>query len=189
VHLTRRRPAAGARARGFTLIELLVTLAVVAFGLMGLAKLQAAATAETQVSRIRSVMTFQAESLAAALRANRAYWANADATTQPTVAVAAGTGTFTNTDTTAGPGAWKDCVAQSCTAAQMAVYDLQAWATAFNGQFPAASAQVACATSSGPVSCDITLQWPERYVAINRSTAPVAGDTNPTGTLVVHVQP
>jgi len=186
VHVMRRRPAAGAGARGFTLIELLVTLAVVAFGLMGLAKLQAAATAETQVSRIRSVMTFQAESLAAALRANRAYWANTDATTQPTVAVAAGTGTFTNTDSAAGPGAYKDCSAQICTAVQMTAYDLQTWATAFNSQFPAATAQIACATSSGPVSCDITLQWPERYVAINRSTVPSAGDT---GTLVVHVQP
>jgi len=191
VHLTSRRPSAGARARGFTLIELLVTIAIVAFGLMGLAKLQAAATAETQVSRIRSVMTYQAESLAATMRANRAYWANTDAATQPTVAIAAGSGTFTNTDTTAGPSAYLDCTATTtpCTAVQMTAYDLATWSSAFSRQFPAATAQIACGVASGPVTCDITLQWPERYVAINRSTAPVAGDTAPTGTLVVHVQP
>jgi type IV pilus assembly protein PilV len=139
-------------------------------------------------------MTYQAESLAAAMRANRAYWGNVDNATQPVVVVPQNStdGTYANTDTTAGPGAYKDCgavPASPCTAVQMAAYDLKTWITAFAGQFPAATAGIACTTSSGPVTCDITLQWPERYVSINRSTAPVAGDTNPTGTLVVHVQP
>jgi type IV pilus assembly protein PilV len=182
VHLMRRRPAA--RERGFTLIELLVTLAIVAFGLMGLAKLQAAATAETQVSRVRSLMTYQAESLAAAMRANRAYWADA-AGAVPTIAVAKG-GAVTSTDATAADAG--KCTS-TCDPAKLAATDIAQWANNYGTQFPGATAAIACAITSGPVSCDITLRWPERFVAINRSTARAASDVDPTGTLVVHVQP
>ena len=188
MHVTGRRAAAPLRpgARGFTLIELLVTLVVVAVGLMGLAKLQAAATAETQVSRIRSIMTYQAESLAAAMRANRVYWADASGAV-PTIAMKAD-GTITNTDSTL-PDLKTQCTS-ACTPAVLAATDLQVWfVDNFHRQFPSATADVACTASSGPVTCDITLKWPERFVAINRSTAPAASDVSPTGTLVVHVQP
>jgi type IV pilus assembly protein PilV len=184
VHLASRRPLAGRLARGFTLIELLVTLVVVSVGLMGLAKLQAAATAETQISRTRSIMTYQAESLAAMMRSNRAYWAD-PAGALPTISVAAG-GTVSSTDSTAADAA--NC-ASYCGPATLAATDLQLWATRYGQQFPAATASIACSASSGPATCDITLNWPERFVAINRSTAAVAGDTAPTGTLVLHVQP
>jgi type IV pilus assembly protein PilV len=186
VHLDARRPRAGLRARGFTLIELLVTLVVVAVGLMGLAKLQAAATAETQISRTRSIMTFQAESLAAAMRANRAYWGD-PAGALPTISVPAGGTPVSSTDSTAADTA-TSC-ASYCAPATLAATDLLLWATRFGQQFPAATANIACSASSGPATCDITLSWPERFVAINRSTAPVTGDTAPTGTLVLHVQP
>ena len=183
---SRRVPLRAVAAGGFTLIELLVTLVVVAVGLMGLAKLQAAATAETQISRTRSLMTYQAESLAAAMRANRAYWANT-AGTLPVVTIPAGatTGSYTSNDTTA----YVDCGTRACTGAQIAAYDLTKWTIAFAKQFPAATGKITCTASSGPATCDVTLQWPERYVAINRSTAPAASDVAPTGTLVVHVQP
>ena len=182
MHLMRRRPAAAARARGFTLIELLVTLAIVAIGLMGVAKLQAAATAETQISRTRSLMTYQAESLAAAMRANRVYWANEKAAAQPTIVVAEG-GAVTSTDTTA----WDNALcASACTPAVLAATDVHVWASNYGARFPTATAKIECGVSSGPVTCDITLRWPERTVAVNRSTA---GSTASTGTLVVHVQP
>jgi type IV pilus assembly protein PilV len=184
MHVTRRRAAAIAPARGFTLIELLVTLVVIAIGLLGLSKLQAAATAETQVSRTRSIMAVQAESLAASMRANRSYWAN-ETGALPTITVAAG-GAVTSTDTTA---ADTNLCAAFCSPATLAATDVKQWASNFGAQFPAASATIACSDANPPVACDITLSWPERYVAINRTTAPAAGDTPPTGTLVVHVQP
>src|SRR6266446_2556532 len=63
------------RNTGFSLIEVLVTLVVVAIGLLGLAKMQAAAISNTQVSRVRSLIALQTESLASAMHGNRTYWA------------------------------------------------------------------------------------------------------------------
>src|SRR5204863_9281896 len=60
---------------GFSLLEVLVTLIVIAIGLLGLAKTQAAAVSNTQVSRVRSLIALQAESLAGAMHGNRGYWA------------------------------------------------------------------------------------------------------------------
>jgi type IV pilus assembly protein PilV len=178
----KRRQSSPTRTRGFTLIELMITLVVVSVGLLGLAKLQAAATAETQVSRTRSIMAYQAESLAGTMRANRAYWANATGAL-PTVSIAGGKAI--SSDSTG----VQDCATMICNAAQMAMHDLDFWAAAYAKRFPAATAAIACGVESGPATCDITLTWPERYVAINRSTAPAAGGAPPVGTLVVHVQP
>lgn len=182
----------GHREAGFTLIELLITLVIVSVGLLGVAKLQAAAVAETAVARTRSLMTFQAEALASNMRANKAFWQSSSTYSQTVTIPAASTGNFgqnpnnilqvpTTSDTT--------CVSTaSCSAANLAYDDVRTWAKSFGARFPTATASISCAGSATvPVSCDITLNWTERTVAINRSTA--AGSSQNASTMVLHVQP
>ena len=182
----------GRIARGFTLIELLVTLVVVSVGLLGVAKLQASAVAETGVARTRSLMTFQAEALAAAMRSNKAFWQSSTAYAQSTT-IGAG-GVITNSNLVQPTTADNTCTGTTaCQPANLAYDDLHTWGAAFGHQFPAATGTIACAGSATvPVTCDITLNWTEHSVAINRTTAAAAtanGVIQNTSTMVLHVQP
>jgi len=194
MHVTSSFPR-GRIARGFTLIELLVTLVIVSVGLLGVAKLQAAAIAETGVARTRSLMTFQAEALAAAMRSNRAFWQSSTAFTQG-ITINAG-GTFSQLPVTLIQPTTSDntCTATvACSPANLAYDDVNTWATAFGQQFPTATGTIVCAGSASvPETCDITLSWTEHSVAINRTTAAAAAaasgvSQNPSN-MVLHVQP
>lgn len=185
-----------AASRGFTLIELLITLVIVTVGLLGLAKLEAAAVAESGVSRTRSLMTYQAESLAALMRADRAYWGGTNAAA-PGFSLPAGTSTVTDNGTTnkmvAGNCQSTSTTLNYCTAAQIAYWDIQGapanWVTTFRNQFPNASAGVVCTVAANlPTTCDITLTWTEHTVAINRTSNNPAVP-NPNVSIVLHVQP
>ena len=183
----------GRSARGFTLIELLVTLVVVSIGLLGVAKLQAAAIAETGVARTRSLMTFQAEALAAAMRANKAFWQSSTAYTQSIVIGAGGTVTPNPVTLVQPTTSGNTCTGTSaCSAANMAYDDVNTWAAAFGQRFPTATGSIVCTGSATtPETCDITLSWSERSVAINRTTAAaaVSGVMQSTSNMVLHVQP
>lgn len=186
-------PRARRHVAGFTLVELLMTMVIVAVGILGIVKLEAAGVAESQVSRVRSLMTFQAESLASSMRANRGYWADVTVA-GPSFSVTAGSTTLSYpTGLSAGTDA--ACKTAACSASQLAYADLTAWGNAFVGAFPGASATVACSgaspactagSSAVPRSYDITLTWSEKTLAVNRSgnntsTVPVS--------MVLHVQP
>ncbi|MDE2081847.1 MAG: type IV pilus modification protein PilV [Burkholderiales bacterium] len=157
------------RGGGFSLIEVLIAIVVIAVGLLGVAKLQAAAVSSTQTSRVRSLIALQAGSLAAAMHGNRRYWAAGAA---PASWSAAGA---TITDATGVlNAAGVNCLGSgnTCTAPQLAAYDVQAWVAAMNAQFPSYTAAVTCSTSvTTPISCAIQINWNENLVAINRSTA------------------
>jgi len=182
-------PRARRHAAGFTLVELLVTMVIVAVGILGIVKMEAAGVAESQVSRVRSLMTFQAESLASSMRANRGYWASTTAafTTNWTTATSGTQGypmSANATDAT--------CQSAACSSSEMAYADAKAWSDAFATAFPSASFTVACSAACAagsttvPRSYDITLTWSEKTLAVNRSgnntsTVPVS--------MVLHVQP
>ncbi len=181
---------------GFTLVELLVTMFIVSVGMLGLVKLEAAGVSESRVSRIRSLMTFQAESLAGLMRADRGFWA---ATTSPFPSVSYNTATDSSpvlSSTIAANGTDPTCSSTTvvCKPSEMAYADLSAWAANYKNAFPGATAAVACTTPSGaacsatsgvPTSYDITLTWSEKTVAVNRSST---GSTA-TVSMVLHVQP
>ena len=185
---------------GFTLVELLVTLVIVSVGMLGLLKMEAAGVAESQVSRVRSLLTFQAESLAGLMRANRGFWA-ARTVPFPSFFVPSTSGTPPTYPTGLTPGTDQYCKTSACTPAQMAYADLTMWANGFSNAFPGATATVTCTAPSAaacsasaivPTSYDITLTWHEKSVAINRG----ATGTNATSTssnngvsMVLHVQP
>ena len=190
MHLSSPRSPRRASA-GFTLVELLVTLLVVSVGMLGLVKMEAAAVSESQLSRVRSLMTFQAESLAGMMRADRGYWAS--------TTVAGPTYTFNGTVFSPDVSSASTCLsaASPCNVTAMAQSDLNAWANGFSAAFPGATASITCVTPTPgaacvvsptiPVSYDIKLMWSEKSVSINRSSA----TTGTTGTysLVLHAQP
>ena len=160
-------------SRGFSLLEVLVALLIVSLGLIGLSKMQAAALSNTQNARSRALIALQVSSLAEAMHGNPGFWA---------AGTAPGSVSVTGTTVTEASGilnATADCssgAAKGCSAAQMAAYDLQEWAKSMSARFPTYAATIQCTTVIGtPVSCVIGLNWTEKYVAVNRSTAAASG--------------
>ena len=92
--------------KGFSLLELLVAVLIVAVGLLGIAGLQLASAQNNRGALERSVATFLAEDMLERARANPA----ADYT------VAAGP-----------PAAFVDCLADTCSAAELARFDVAVW--------------------------------------------------------------
>ncbi len=170
------------------MIEVMVALLVIAVAMFGTAKIQALTLGSTHNSSTRSLIALQASSLAAAMRANEAYWSSGS----PPLVVAsfsASTGVTTLDATLAAQNV--DCTALACTPVQMAGYDLQHWLGASTGplantgllaQFPTSGANVSCApaVSTTPVACTIEVDWTEKVVASN------AANTNSTPTVYTY---
>jgi type IV pilus assembly protein PilV len=191
--------------RGFTLIEVLVAILVVALGLLGLSKMQALAISNTQVASVRSLISLQASSLAAAMQSNRVYWAGILPANAPVgTAALAPPASFSATGkvVTNGPTASSTNAACSsatlpttaqCSATELAAADLQLWATTMNSLFPSYSAKFVCSntasTSTAPVTCSITISWSEKYVALNNSTATGSTAQTATQSFTLYVTP
>ena len=93
--------------RGFSLLELLVAVLVIAVGALGVAGLQLASTQNNRGALERSLATMLANDLIERMRAN------------PTAAYGASLGSP--------PPALVDCIAGSCSPAQLAQFDLAVW--------------------------------------------------------------
>jgi len=160
---------------------------VVGVGLIGLAKIQAAAVGNTQVSRVRSLVALQTESLAAAMHGNRGYWAAGLAPASFNIT----NGTTISDSVLSQTLAAGLCLSGSpCTPTQLAAYDVQQWAGTMNTNFPGYSATVNCSTTVGvPVSCNITVSWSEKYIAVNGTTAASGVTATSTQSFTVYVQP
>jgi type IV pilus assembly protein PilV len=159
------------RSQGFSLLEVLVSLLIVSLGLLGLSKMQAAALSNTQIARARSLIALQTASLAESMHGNH-FWS---AGTAPATVTATGT---TVTDASNILNATVDCsptAKSTCTSAQLAAYDFQAWVTAMNTRFPGYTATVQCTTAVTTPSCVISVTWTEKYIAVNRSTTVAQG--------------
>lgn len=176
---------------GFTLLEVLIALIVVAVGLLGLAKMQAMALASSQVNGVRALIAFQANSFAATMHSNRAYWASGGA---PLNFSMQGT---TVTDPGGVLGAVPpNCVASAlpsaalCSPAQLAAFDAQAWAANMNAQFPTYSATGTCATPlTGSVTCRFTINWLESFVTSGSTAATDSDGTGGARSFTVHIEP
>lgn len=174
------------RAAGFSMIEVLVTVVITAIGLLGLAKMQAAALGNTHVARVRSLIALQTESLAAMMQANRAYWA---AGTVPARVAMQG-----NAVTASGAGnplsAAANCRDGACSPAQLAAADLQGWATAMQARFPGYDAELNCVNMAAPpVNCSVTVSWSEKTIAMHRNTALGAQAQTSVQRFTLHIQP
>jgi type IV pilus assembly protein PilV len=67
-------------ALGFSLVEVMVAVVVICVGLLGIAKMQAMAVSNTNMSRQRSLAAIEAASIASAMHSNREYWAGTGTT-------------------------------------------------------------------------------------------------------------
>jgi type IV pilus assembly protein PilV len=148
------------------------------------------------VSRIRSLMTYQAESLAAMMRANRGDWGGTTGAGANFTLAQGGTSITDNGGTNKMDTAGTNCVSTSstpnvCTPSQLAYYDInQVWRPNYKNQFPSGGATVSCIVAANkPTTCDITLSWSEHYVAINRTATTGTTSASSTVNMVLHVQP
>ncbi|MBU6258297.1 MAG: type IV pilus modification protein PilV [Burkholderiales bacterium] len=179
------RPAGAA---GFTLVEVMVALAVTAFGLLGLAKLQALAYAGVKVASSRSIAAAEAEGMASAMHVNTAFW-------QSTAAVAASPITVT-TAAAVNLGATIDCSAAVCTPQGIAIYDLANFGTQLAAALPAPldaatqpvsirCAQAVTPFATSPNVCTLTVSWSEQYQGSNSTGALAQGQSTQSYSLVV----
>jgi type IV pilus assembly protein PilV len=162
------------RDAGFSLVEVMVALIVMSVGLLGIAKMQALALTSTSSARMRSLVALEASSIASTMRADRAYWSQVKA--DPAVQFSGGA--VTATDTTL-----KLNSTCPCTAPQIAFGDLQEWVTNLGKQVPDVKGTVSCTvpkvTAPAPISCAISLNWPENLVASNTQQATQAQSVSP----------
>jgi type IV pilus assembly protein PilV len=177
--------------RGFSLVEVMVALVVCAIGLLGLAKMESLAVASTSVAAARSIAAIQASSLAAAMHANKGYWASGTAPASTTVTVTNNPNTVVISDPVLNSLPPNSCSipgANSCTIDQMAAFDVQSWAASLQTLLPGSLSTITCTTASFPVTCTIQIQWTENAVAAN---AQQNFNLNPlqTPTYVLYVQP
>lgn len=173
------------RQGGFSMIEVLVSLIIIAFGLLGIAKIQALAYGSTGTAGLRSLAAIQASGMASAMRANRLYWASGQAPDPITIQGNA----IGSADATLAAAA--DCTQGGanapCSPHDLAAFDLQAWAGNLNALLPNDTATVSCPIATNPISCTIQIGWSEHLVAINAQGANGAAMAAPTYT--VYVQP
>ena len=175
------------RARGFTLIEVLVSMIVIAIGLLGIAKIQAAALSSTGVASMRSLAALEASSLAASMHADRAYWGQGGIAVVPITV----TGTTISDATLAAGGNCQFGGSDApCTPAKLAAYDVNQWAAAVNAVLPGPVSTIICSNVNPPFDCTIQISWGENAVAINaQGASAAAGSAFNTPTYVLNVEP
>jgi type IV pilus assembly protein PilV len=170
------------RLRGFSLVEVMVALIVIAFGMLGIAKIEALALSSTSVASTRSLAAIEAASLATSMHADRAYWAAGLA--PATIAITAGA-TISDKTLAKAPGCGMG-VGNACAAAQMAAFDLQNWATDLQAVLPAAQATISCTTAGLPVTCTVDIVWAENALAVSANpTVAASAMQQPQYTLYV----
>jgi len=175
------------RCQGFSLVEVMVALVVCAIGLLGLAKMESLAVSSTAVASARSLAAIQASSLAASMHANRGYWAAGLAPASFTVTPSAMPQISDAGLSSAAPNNCSVPGAGSCTADQMAAYDVQQWAQGLLTLLPGSFSTISCTTVGIPVTCTIQIQWTENAVAVNQQQTNLNALQAPT--YVLYVQP
>jgi type IV pilus assembly protein PilV len=188
-----RPTSSRAQVGGFSLIEVMVAVLVISIGLLGIAKMQALALSNTSNSRLRALAALEAAGLASALQADRGYWISVPVVGTDLTASFSGTAVTAASDTTLTTA--QSCAnGTTCTAAQMAAYDLQYWVLhGLSPLIPSAAGSIDCTMPapvaplpSSPVTCKITLYWNENLVNSNsaQTTSNVTNNTTTVANLV-----
>jgi type IV pilus assembly protein PilV len=161
--------SAGRNQRGFSLIEVLVALLVIAFGLLGVAGMQAVSISNTSVAGLRSIAAMQASSIAAAMSSNEGYWQTPGVVSSVTVIGSSisrtrgSGGSLASSSTT--------CVSSStpCTPITMAEADLTTWGNTLATVLPNGYGTINCTyTANAPVTCQVLVYWSEKTYAQNQ---------------------
>ena len=179
----RASPVTAGRTSGFSLVEVMVAVVVICVGLLGIAKMQSLAMSSTNMARMRSLAALEAASLAAAMHANRAFWAGANNSglTPPALVSYDPVNLVQGMTAVLSP----PIPAPSASPTAIAEYDFGTWATNLTALLPGANAQIICNNATPPANCTITISWSENPVAMTQqeaqqsSTTPLADFNNP----------
>jgi type IV pilus assembly protein PilV len=184
--------------RGFNLIEVLVAMVIIAFGLLGIAGIQALSLNNAAVARTRSLAAIEADGLASLMHANTSYWQSPSVPADVNGFTMTGSHGGSYSDTVISDsglnGQSTDCAAATCSGVQMAGYDLKRWGLSMANLLPSGTGKIECAVvSNTPVSCRLTLYWQETNLALNKVTGTETGNlasgTSVTQSYSVVVQP
>jgi len=184
------------RQRGFNLIEVMAAVLVVAFGLLGLAKVQAMAVSDAATSGSRSIAAMQVQSLAAMMHANPGFWQTSSATASPCSVAGSSLSSCSTLSAYAGTNCLQPTA--TCSSSQMAAYDVQSWALSLSNLLPQFTATITCstaennaATTSGGTeySCAVTMNWSEKFVALNKAVAQAGTGSGVTANYTTTVWP
>jgi type IV pilus assembly protein PilV len=153
------------QARGFTLMEVLIAMLVLAIGIMGVAGMQVTALKSLQSSGTFGVSAMLANDIADRMWVNQVQvLANAY-------------------DHTAAPTGVTDCVANTCSTAQMAAYDISEWQNQIKGYTTAGgtvvpamlpSAAGAVARIGTSTSFLISVRWDDDHSGSTDTNCPPA---------------
>ena len=173
------------RQRGFSLMEVMAAVIVICVGMLGIAKMQALALSNSNTSRMRSLAAIEAASIASAMHSNRQYWSTAVAlelpmtatlsyAAAPTVA-SSDAGLQTEATTDLGTSPPNKCLNFTCTAVQLAGFDLARWTFNIGTVLPNSTTVITCPLPAAgvqtPVSCTIRITWTEKAVGMTTNTA------------------
>lgn len=174
------------REAGFTLVEALIALLIIMIGLLGVAGMQALAVRNSTQAHLRTLAGLDAHGLAAAMRANHAYWT--DPSAAPDVSIVYSNGSISITPSTLDGGT--DCASITCTAQQSAAYTVSQWAQLLKQLPSGSSASITRIATTGTSASAYTVQvnWLERKYSSN-AQAPVAGSSTGSHSTAVVVKP
>lgn len=134
---------------GLSLIEILVTVLIVNFGILGLSKLQLTNLKSINNSILSLNASFYAESLVDKLQGNSDY-----AKSSNSAYVLAD---FTDTPSSQASSAV--CISSSCSAANLAIYDMNTWLYKIKTRFPKGKAKITKADTGSTTMYTIEIQW------------------------------
>jgi type IV pilus assembly protein PilV len=163
--------------KGFSLIEVLVSLAILSISILGFIAAEALSVNNTTIARYHSLAASISTSMAAAMRANPAYWETYSpaqlAPASLTVTASAAQSSFSSTvlsDSTLN-SATTDCYVATCSATVLAAYDVKTFGMTLANLLPKGTASIKCGYQSNlsPVSCVITVFWGEKDIAIYKN--------------------
>lgn len=148
------QPSDMKKQQGITLIETMIAILILAFGMLGLAGMQAATTKFRLGSEIRTALTGLSGDISDRMRVNISklpgyavgndtnYIIKKDYPTQ-----VASIGVFILT---------RDCAATTCDGDQLAKYDLEVWQKSVTDKLPAGASYISGDTKDG---FNVTLMW------------------------------
>lgn len=136
--------------KGFSLIEVLVSVIVLSTGLLGVASLQLVGIKNNHNAELRTQAKQLAYDIADRMRSN---------------SIEANSTSSYYTDISETASSATDCEVNTCSPANIAQYDLNAWKSAMRLKLPSGDGKINGLTLAGKRQFNITVQWDDSHGA------------------------